>query len=236
MFPMASKYPQTPSNHLSPDQSVIKSIIQQAPRFQYPWNSLEETLQDQSQNALYLVGYGSLLNPISAARTITNTPKQGHPPVIAYGAKRVFDYVMPTKVIDRYRLTGIPEYPSKQKAALNTHWTGQANDVLNGRLIPLKVDDLDDLRQREAGYDLEPVAVIPWDEPNTVPFLGFVLCATERPWQGTVYVDQTILPYPPYLEVCSEGARLVDKDFEALFLDTCWLADKETPLRQYLSK
>src|SRR6266436_8259748 len=59
-----------------------------APSFIYPWEGLETEIGSSRKNKLYLVGYGSLLNPMSAARTIANTPLMGHPPVLALGAKR----------------------------------------------------------------------------------------------------------------------------------------------------
>ncbi|MEM8493989.1 MAG: hypothetical protein AAF663_01220 [Planctomycetota bacterium] len=131
----------------------IASAIKRDLRFEYPWNGLEQALESQGHDQLQLVGYGSLLNPTSAARTIADTPPGGHPPVLAFGARRLFDYVMPQFFIDRYQANGAPEYPPSYRAALNTRWTGDPADVVSGRLIPLHVGDLDGLREREKGYD-----------------------------------------------------------------------------------
>lgn len=215
----------------------VRSVEQAIPRdlrFEYPWSGLEEALQERSEDQIFLVGYGSLLHPRSAARTIADTPPGGHPPVLAFGARRLFDYVMPMTFIERYRAEGAEEFPPTQRAALNTRWTGDPSDVLNGRLIPLSIGDLDGLREREKGYDLEPVATVPWDQPDQRPSVGFVLCATSRPWQGKVFIDGSIEPYPPYLELCREGARLTGEDFEQCLIDTCWLADAQTPLAAWL--
>ena len=51
--------------------------------FDYPWNGLEEEVAKMPEGKLLLVGYGSLLNRDSAARTIKDTPAEGHPPVLA---------------------------------------------------------------------------------------------------------------------------------------------------------
>lgn len=202
--------------------------------FDYPWNGLEEKLSEAGENHLKMIGYGSLLNPESAARTISNTPKIGHPPVIAFGAKRLFNYVMPQDVIARYSV-GV-KYPGNMCAALNTRFTGKVDDVLNGRVISLHIEDLDALRDREKGYNLMPVSFLPWDDIGSTPLLGFVLCATERPWQGNVYVNDSIEPFPPYLQVCRDGVELVSREFHRCFLDTTKLADGVTCLAEWCTK
>jgi hypothetical protein len=54
-----------------------------AKSFMYRWPELEETVAKNPGNTLLLVGYGSLLNRDSAARTIKITPISDNPPVLA---------------------------------------------------------------------------------------------------------------------------------------------------------
>jgi len=199
--------------------------------FKYPWNGLQERLAELGQDRLNMIGYGSLLNPDSAKRTIRDTPWDGHPPVLAFGAIRLFNYVMPQTVIERY--SEGKRYSSSSCAALNTKYTGRVGDALNGRVISTGFDDLDALREREKGYDLTPVAYVPWGREGSKPNLGFVLCATEEPWEGTVYVSDSIAPFPPYVKVCRNGAQIVDEEFYECFLDTTFLADGLTHLRDW---
>lgn len=197
----------------------------------HPWNELEAELRSSGNKRLMLAGYGSLLNPVSARRTVKDTPSEGHAPIVVMGAKRVFDYIVPQAVIDRYG----GETRENERAALNCVWTGNADDCLNARLLPINLDDLDDLREREQGYHLGPVAYTPWLTPLAEPKLAFVLCADSQAVNGQVWVDPSLLPYPPYLQVCREGCRQVDADFEKMFLKTTFLGDRNTRLDRYLA-
>lgn len=192
-------------------------------RFRYPWKELEIDLQREQMDSVFMIGYGSLLNPESAARTISDTPADGHLPVIAWGVKRLFDYDMPDSVIERY---SVSVDPGKHRAALNTRWTGNTNEVCNGRAISLRVSDLDGLRERENHYDLMPVAWLPWEDLEASISLGFALCAPK----DSIAVRTDILPFPPYLKVCREGAAMVSTEFEEFFFQTTYLADGATLL------
>jgi len=196
----------------------------------YPWTSLEQAIMVAGR-PLLLVGYGSLLNPASAKRTVANTPSVGHPPVIAFGARRVFNYVMPQSVLDRYG----DQISPRERAALNAAWTGKSESVLTGRVLDVPVSDLPALRERERGYHLCPVAFVPWGDPSSPPSLGHVLVADERPVAGVRHVDNSLLPHPGYTSLCREGARLVDAEFERAFLATSWIAPIGSTLEQYLA-
>lgn len=215
-----------------PDEAVETALATGGISFQpYPWTGIEKDLRSKENSRLMLVGYGSLLNPASARVTIKDTPRGGHEPIVAYGALRVFDYIMPPATIARYGV----EHSERERAALNTVWTARPEDMLNARLVPVSLDDFDELRERERGYHLGPVVYRPWTDPSAVPQLGFVLCATGEPIDGKVWVDPSLLPYRPYLELCREGCRQVDGAFEQMFLETTYLGDRATRLDQFLS-
>ena len=73
-------------------------------------------------------------------------------------------------------------------------------------------------------------------ESGSKPQLGFVLCATKRPWQGQVYVREDIEPFPPYLQVCRDGAQLVSSEFHHCLLQTTMLADGLAKLAAWCDK
>lgn len=202
----------------------------EARRYLYPWAELEQDIAS-SGSPLRLVGYGSLLNPRSARRTIPSTPPDGHLPVLAFGARRVFNYVMPDSLFARCG----EKPPAVERAALNMDWTGVADDYFNGRVIEVPVSDLEALREREQGYHLDPVLWIPWRTEGAPAQVAYVLRADDTPWHGRVVIDDSILPNIPYVNLCREGARLVDELFEELLLTTTWLADRRTRLDGYLS-
>jgi len=198
----------------------------------YPWNGLEAALERDPQGRFSLIGYGSLLNEHSARRTVKDTPVGGHTPVVAFGVQRAFEYPMPAEAISH---DGHDDVVGRY-AALNAIWTGESEHAINARLLSIGIEDLDDLRERERGYHLKLVAVVPWKGQAMEPSRAFVLCASSEPVDGNVYVDSTLEPYPPYLEVCREGCREVDADFEEMFLSSTLLGDRKTTLRDFLGR
>lgn len=178
----------------------------------YPWDGLEDQLNASGQDRLCLVSYGSLLNAASAARTIADTPTKGHSPVLAFGGYRIFNYLMPTYALHRY--SQAEGQIGDRRAALNAVWSGHVTDIFNGRLIPIACHDLPGLRKRERGYDLAPMWTVSWHDPNQEPIVGYVLCASDQPCNGVVYMDNRLRPHDGYLELCRHGAAAVSCTFE----------------------
>jgi hypothetical protein len=193
-----------------------------APRYAYPWPDLP-TAHDGS---LWLVGYGSLMNSHSARRTLADGSFRG--PVIAYGVRRLFDYVMPEAVRRRYPdPVGPREY-----GVLNVRATGRPEDSINGVLTEVALRDLPALRDREPGYDLVPVACTPHPATDSPPRIAYILACPP----GSPQTDSSLLPHPGYLAVCLGGARDVSEEFATLFLESSYLADETTSLRDWLSE
>lgn len=204
---------------LTPAQmgNIEKIIYGEINRLEYPWSEIEDHLNNEQE--FQLIGFGSLLNPSSARRTIKSTPEEGHPPCIGFGLKRIFNYQMPQSVMTRYGV----DSPGNEQAALNSEFTKQARDNINARLIAIHKNDIEDFRQREFGYDLIEVPCLTWPLSHQTPVdKAWVLCA---PDSSVDVVNNTILPFRPYLEVCLDGAALVSKQFEEYFIDTTVLGD-----------
>lgn len=196
----------------------------------YPWVGLEDLLDVAGQASVELVGYGSLLEPSSARRTVPHTPDDGHDPVLAWGAYRIFNRAMSGEGANRYGVVS----GSAERAALNVAWTGSVAHGFNARLLPVRVEDVAALRAREVAYDLVPVVWRPWAQPDAEPAVAFALSAADRPHEGVVPTRADVLPCPGYLEVCRRGARRVSAEFEALFVATTVLADGHRPLHAVL--
>jgi hypothetical protein len=220
LFQNCSIPPQT----LARLQSVMSKL--DASGFDYPWDNLDKAIQHMPGKKLPLIGYGSLLNRDSAARTITNTPAAGYPPVIAVGAVRVFNYVIPEDRLKVYPGTHQP----REIAALNLIYTRSPVEPFNGRLLMLSAADVPALREREFGYDLRPVAAIRWGDWDEQPFVGYVLVAVKRVVKGRQVLDDGILPNPQYARVCYSGAKAVSPDFLRFYLETTYLGDRKTTL------
>src|SRR5262249_22501254 len=104
----------------------LASIVTEA--YGYPWDGLEDAVATFPDHRLLLVGYGSLLNEDSAAKTIKTRPTGGSPPVLALGARRVFNYLIPAAKLNAYGDTFGP----RERAALNVDYTQSPANALNG--------------------------------------------------------------------------------------------------------
>jgi hypothetical protein len=212
-------------------KALQKSKVQEsAPRFDFPWKGLEDYMAAQPGKKLMLIGYGSLLSKESAAETIKDAGNQQFPAVVASGAKRIFNYVIPPKVLAELGTHA----PSREGAALNVVATGNPNDLVTGRLIEVGKEDLPGLKTREYGYHLRPVACVPWNDPKAKPFVAYVLAAEDPIVNGKRVVDNSLLPNRAYVEICLTGAREVSPQFADAFLDTSYLGDGRTSLRKWL--
>jgi hypothetical protein len=192
--------------------------------FEYPWEGLEQSLNSSGQ--LPLVGYGSLMNADSAARTIGPSQRT---PVVAFGTQRVYDYT----------LSDPGPYghfeDERHRAALNAYSTGHVADAFNGVLIHVPACDIAPLRAREQGYGLKRVIVIDWNNTAADPLPAYILsCAPPSPPMPS-FTDSTLLPHRPYHGLCSRGARSVSEQFEQLFLHTTFLGDRQTRVATWLA-
>ena len=200
-----------------------------AKSFIYPWSDLEEAVAKTPGRTLLLVGYGSLMNPDSAARTIKATTIPDNPPVLALGARRVFNYVIPHARLKAYGKV----CDKRERAALNVDYSRSPSDALNGRLLAVKASDLVALREREFGYDLRPVPCVRWGNWDAAPFVAYVLVANAGSRGGGKVIDNNALPNPAYARLCRAGARAVSKNFLRLYLHTTYLADRKTTLAEW---
>lgn len=222
----------------SEDQSSkIKSVLERCtnkyPSFAYPWDGLEEWLDKTDRSKLPLIGYGSLINQQSAGRTINVDGSAKRQAVKAFGAKRVFNYRMPTKLLEERYQTPLD---SREVAALNCEVTSAVSDEFNGILTHVEFERLDQLREREKHYSLKPVVYHHWDGNETGLRVAYILELLPDNTVPNNPYDSTILPHKEYTKLCQEGALAVSKTFLQHFSTTCLLADKKTSLSEYQSE
>ncbi len=210
--------------------AALESCSKNYPSFTYPWDGLERFLDDSAIPQLPLIGYGSLINEASAARTINTDGAAGRVPVLAYGAMRVFNYRMtPAYLNERY---GTP-LNSNYIAALNCERTGKTGDRFNGILTHIAPDHFEAFRDREKDYALEPVVYQPWSRPDSKPEVAYLLELLPGDGGESDRYDRNILPHIAYTRLCQEGAHAISERFLEVFNETTWLADKETRLSQF---
>ena len=199
--------------------------------YEYPWYSLEEELKEEGKDKIVLFGYGSLLNKLSAKETIKNDAVDKYTPVIAFGIKRLLDYNMP----DELRSRSIYEFIENEQSIglFNARFTGSITDSANGALIEVSLDEIASLRKREVGYDLRPIVCIPWGNQKGKIMNAYTLGCSGRMWKGKMLSDSTILPHKGYYKVCREGASKISNKFLEYFLETSYIADGKTKVKDW---
>ena len=197
------------------------------PVFHYPWASLERELKTQGISKFPMVGYGSLVNIKSAAVTLQDKSLKRNRPVIAFGARRIFNYIMP-KNVERYGPVS-----DHNCAALNVQTTNKITDTVNGILFEITLDEISAIRSREIGYDLVPVATKNWNENKDPPFLAYILRCLDRPHIEKKLTSSNIVPHKKYYLTCRDGALQLGKDFLQFWLVTTYLADGVTPVSNW---
>ncbi len=197
-------------------------------RYPYPWDGLEEEMEANCLTEMTVVGYGSLVNSISIAHTLSEQSLATCQPVIAFGVRRLFNYEMPLD-LDRYA----PPIHPLARAALNIRLTGNEDDVVNGISMKLSPTDISAMREREVGYDLVPVACLRWNKLEKPPFLAHILCCFDEFREGKRHTNDKIEPHRQYYSLCRKGASEFGEEFLRLWLATTYLADAVTPVAQW---
>lgn len=198
------------------------------PNYQYPWDSLEEELEVRSVSEIAVVGYGSLVNSASAGQTLSEESLSTSRPVIAFGARRLFNYEIPSDV-DRYA----PAIHPLARAALNALPTGRMEDIVNGIVMKLSLTDIPAIRRREIGYDLIPIVCLEWNDLEKPPFLAYILCCFDDEYEGIRNTNDKLEPHRGYYSVCRKGASEFGEEFLRLWLSTTYLADGVTPVAEW---
>jgi len=199
--------------------------------FRYPWKGLERSLARRGPGSLPMIGYGSLVNLESAARTLGEASLASARPVVCFGVRRVFDYEMSADA-SNYGKAATPD----ARAALNVHPTGSSRDALNGLLFDMIPEDVQAMREREVGYDLLPVACLPWDALDAPASKAWLLSAPAEPRDGTIRVNAELTPHEAYFDLCRLGAEALGEPFLRLWTETTYLGDRVTPIAAWESQ
>ena len=199
------------------------------PFLQYP-NADHQKIVDHFPSGKVLVfGYGSLMNKVSAARSMKPEAIESMEPAIAFGVKRLFNY----KVTDPSRW-GI-EQNRKERAMLNIAQTLNIGNMANGVILEVDAEDLTKLVSRETGYDLVPILVASWDEvinqnPEVKIRVAYTFVAVNELRNNTAYTSTEFYPVLGYLHAVQEASQTYGEEFAAFWNATTYLADGTTPI------
>ncbi|MEY3457270.1 MAG: hypothetical protein RL215_427 [Planctomycetota bacterium] len=193
------------------------------PEIPHPWEGLEQICDACERGLLPIIGYGSLMSPLSAKRTLLHSDADAMIPVQAYGARRIFNYRMPAQALLQW---GSSQDPTEQ-AALNVQVTWRETDTVNGVLIGLDKRDLQQFRDRERGYALIAIPCRPWHDRNTSATFSLAYILSDSRANAA---KEKISPVRGYLDMCREASRRFGEEFAEEFDRTSFLWDETTSL------
>lgn len=199
------------------------------PFFQYPNDGHQKVVDHFPSGKVLLFGYGSLMNKVSAARSMKAEAVESMEPAIAFGVKRLFNY----KVTDPSRW-GKDQNP-KERAMLNVAQTLNLGYMANGVVLQVDAEDLTQLVARETGYDLVPIPIASWydvmdQNPEIEIRVAYTFVAVNELRNNTVYTSTEYYPVLGYLYAIQEASQTYGQEFAAFWNATTYLADGTTPI------
>ncbi|PQO41910.1 hypothetical protein [Blastopirellula marina] len=184
---------------------------------QYPWDFTE--LFPEPDSRISFVGYGSLINLISARRSFSDEIVSRARPVVVLGVKRVYEYVMSPRGRGIYG----DDHREGGYGVLNARASQDPDDWFNGIEFQLDIEAFHALHIRESAYDLLPAWTVTWEEDHLEPHISYFLSCRRETFAGRQTIDSGILPHPRYHEVCEDGCRAVSNEFLDAFRASTWV-------------
>jgi cation transport regulator ChaC len=199
------------------------------PFYQYPNEGHQEIINHFPSSKVLVFGYGSLMNKVSAARSMKPEAVDSMEPAIAFGVKRLFNY----KVTDPSRWGR--EQNRKERAMLNLAQTLNIGYMANGVVLEVDAEDLTSLVSRETGYDLVPILVTSWNDalnqnPEIEVRVAYTFVAVNELRNNTSYTSTEYYPVIGYLHAVQEASQAYGPEFAAFWNATTYLADGTTPI------
>lgn len=155
---------------------------------------------------IYVFGYGSLINPKSIQRTLGREIR-----VEDLLEARIHDYIRKWQLVDWVLIEGFDRERSIPAIFLDIVW--QPGAKTNGILIPLSVDELHKMGQRERNYDRIYVSTLiePSVSEHIYTYIGKKEYITP-PKESCVLVQ--------YENMIEEGLHFWGKEFEQQYYES----------------
>ncbi len=198
----------------------------------YPYPEIVDYLRSQGKDSITIFSYGSLMNVSSAQLTLGKASMASRRPGIAYKVKRLYDRDIPITIGSKWC---IPK-DSNARGMLNTVSTESVDDLINGVLIDVSLDDIPHVLLREEGYDLLPIVVQEWDVEKQTVRPGYFIAYTFHAPQDSKYTNASIMPRPKYYELTRDAPLQYGPSFYRIWLQTTYLADGKTPVIDWEKK
>lgn len=196
--------------------------------YSYPNKNLVSELKEKGVKSIKIFGYGSLIDPKSAGRTLNPEALKTLKPAVAFGVKRLFSRDIPIETLSRWKT------PKNKNArgALNL-LLSDFHDMVNGVVFEVDLENLQALIDREVGYDLVPIVVKDWEDAvSGNPSNCYIVYAFYAPPESE-YVTSSIDPLPGYYELCRDAAKSHGPLYYYLWFSTTYMADGKTPIIEW---
>lgn len=185
------------------------------------WPIWVDKLKQEKES--YFIAQGTLINKHSIGQTVGGAKLHG--PVIASGVKRIFNFALEDNNYSEHGGRYTRSLNPTHRATLNILSTGNAQDKVNGILFSAEARDIDNLAEREYGYDLLPVEC---EKASTLSVAYMFIARQDSKTIGHRVLDD-ILPNESSLSICMKGAATYGAPFLRMWVESCLLANK-TPL------
>lgn len=197
------------------------------PTYRYPNDGHEHVLNVYPNGKILVFGYGSLMNRVSAAKTIKAESVDTMETALAFGAKRVFNYKASKT---RHWQEDLDE---KEKAMLNLAQTFNISSLVNGVTIEVDLEDFSRLVLREIGYDLVPILVVSEkdildEHPNLDVRVAYTFVAMNELRDHINYTSTKYYPVRGYLHAVQEASAMHGERFAKTWNKTTYMADGTT--------
>jgi len=189
----------------------------------HPYDSFYHRLRCLGVKKVLLFGYGSLVDPLSASRTVSIKSLNTRKPAVAYGVKRIFHRDVPFDAASHW---GVPQN-SMARGMLNLVFTSAPEHAVNGVVMQIDIEELESLARREVGYDLVPVPCHDWEGCKF--YFAYACMAPNH----SPYIHPSILPRPGYYELTMKAPLEYGLCFYNFWLNTTYLADETTTIREW---
>ncbi len=204
------------------------------PRMRYPNSKHAQLLEHFPDGKVPIFGYGSLINKVSAGRSVKPEALDTMRPVIAFGAKRLFGYN--ARASERW---GVLD--PKERAMLNIVPSWNLTDRVNGVVLEVDAEDLASLVEREVGYDLVPILVATWnDDHEADPVLNlevaYTFSASSELRDNVLYTATQFYPVRGYLKAVRDGAAEFGETFARFWEATTFLGNGTTSVDEWDEK
>jgi len=197
--------------------------------YSYPYKDLHQQLEEQNIKTLTVFSYGSLMSQASAQKTLSQKALSTRKPAIAFGLKRLFNRDVKIRYNSKW---GVPKDPDA-RGMLNIEMTNKAEDIVNGVVYEIDIEEIPSMLDREEGYDLVPIFYVDWQDIQEQELPKIHVAYTFRAKNLSSYTSCDILPRPMYYELTRDAAKEYGPEFYAIWLESTYYADGITSMLEH---